>query len=358
MNFKRVHIKNDWKKILWVHFFLFSVLPFAVGQDLHFSQFYNAPLTANPANTGFMPDADYRLGINYRKQYQSVPVPYKTMSAFGDVQVAKDKIYNGWFGAGFVFLGDEAGTGALQSNKFYASLAYHQIINENNLLSVGFQGGLVRKNIDLSKLTFDNQWNGKFFNTQAPTGETFAATDINYADLNAGINYAAFPTEDSYLNFGLSVQHLNKPRESFFKSGFVDSSGKAYDNKLSRRYTAFFNGSFKLNDRVILNPQGYVTHMANVTQINLGGNFQYNLTGEEGGTSQLIAGLYYRVKDAFIPMLGIKHKNVMATFTYDATASKLTPFNSMRGGSEISIIYTGILPKRGPRDTRCVAPSF
>lgn len=341
-----------WKRAILINLLCFAFFGLS-AQDLHFSQFYNSPLTANPANTGFMPDVDYRVGGNYRRQFMTVPVPYKTMSAFGDIQVANNKIYNGWFGLGAVFLGDEAGAGSLQSNKLYGSVAYHQLINENNLISVGFQGGLVRKNIDITKLTFDNQWNGKFFNIQAPSGENFANTSINYFDMNAGVNYAAFPNENSYFNFGLSVQHLNRPRESFFNG--VASGGGTYDTRLSRRYTAFFNGSFKMNDRVILNPQGYVTHMAKVTQVNIGGNFQYNLSGEPGGQSELIAGAYYRVKDAIIPMLGIKHKSITATFTYDATASKLTPFNSMRGGSEISIIHTGIIPKRGPRDARCPA---
>ena len=54
------------------------------GQDLHFSQFMNSPLTTNPANTGFMPEGDYRIGINYRNQWSSImQVPYKTMGAFG-----------------------------------------------------------------------------------------------------------------------------------------------------------------------------------------------------------------------------------------------------------------------------------
>ncbi len=60
------------------------------AQDLHFSQFFNSPLTTNPANTGFIPDGDYRLGINYRDQWSSImAVPYKTMSAFGDMQIMK-----------------------------------------------------------------------------------------------------------------------------------------------------------------------------------------------------------------------------------------------------------------------------
>jgi hypothetical protein len=73
----------------------------ASAQDLHFSQFFNSPLTTNPANTGFIPDGDYRLGVNFRNQWASVmPLPYRTVSAFGDVQVMKDKFENGWFSPG------------------------------------------------------------------------------------------------------------------------------------------------------------------------------------------------------------------------------------------------------------------
>ena len=58
------------------------------AQDLHFSQWFNEPLLTNPANTGFIPDADYRLGANYRNQWSTVmSQPYKTMSIWGDAQV-------------------------------------------------------------------------------------------------------------------------------------------------------------------------------------------------------------------------------------------------------------------------------
>src|SRR6185369_15603478 len=82
------------------------------SQDLHFSQFYNSPLLTNPANTGFMPDGDYRLGVNFRNQWSSVmSVPYKTMSAFGDVQTMQNQDNTGWLGLGGVFLHDVAGSG-------------------------------------------------------------------------------------------------------------------------------------------------------------------------------------------------------------------------------------------------------
>ena len=64
------------------------------GQDLHFSQFYNAPLSTNPANTGFIPDADYRFGLLYRNQWSSImAMPYKTMSAFADAQLMSCLLY-------------------------------------------------------------------------------------------------------------------------------------------------------------------------------------------------------------------------------------------------------------------------
>jgi type IX secretion system PorP/SprF family membrane protein len=336
----------------------------AVAQDLHFSQFYNAPLTTNPANTGFIPDGDYRLGGTYRTQWASIPVPYKTMSFFGDFQITPERITNGWIGVGGFLLKDEAGTAALQSIKAYGSVAYHQMLGENSLLSLGFSGGLVNKRINTAKLTFDNQWNGKFFDVAAPTGETFAANNINYFDLHAGVNYAIYPSEDSYINFGAAVQHINRPKESFFDGVIADSL--RYDNRLARRYTGFFNGSFKVNDQVIVNPQAYYTNMAKASEIVLGANVQYNLSAEPGGSTQIIGGLYARLNDgknnlpdAVIPMLGVQYKTLKITFTYDATISQLNNFNQFRGGPELSIIHQGILNKyNGRKDTRCRLPAF
>src|SRR5690242_6650123 len=114
----------------------------AGAQDLHFSQWFNSPLTTNPANTGFIPDADYRIGANYRNQYSTImTVPYKTMSIFGDAQVMRNKIDNGWIGLGGVILRDVAGSGKLTSTKIYASAAYHQMLGLSSLLTAGFNAG-------------------------------------------------------------------------------------------------------------------------------------------------------------------------------------------------------------------------
>src|SRR5258708_17151995 len=124
------------KKILLLGACALCLASCAFSQDLHFSQFMNSPLLTNPANTGFIPQADYRLGVNYRNQWSAImTVPYKTMSAWGDVQVFRDRMENGWVGLGGVILHDVAGGGNVMSTKFYGLVAYHQMINSGSLLS-------------------------------------------------------------------------------------------------------------------------------------------------------------------------------------------------------------------------------
>ena len=106
------------KMILTIVACSLCLAPCAFAQDLHFSQFMNSPLLTNPANTGFIPDGDYRLGVNFRNQWSSITAfPYKTMSAFGDVQTMQNRDNTGWLGVGGVILRDVAGTGALTSTK-------------------------------------------------------------------------------------------------------------------------------------------------------------------------------------------------------------------------------------------------
>src|SRR5450631_3278706 len=304
----------------------------ALAQDLHFSQFFNNPLLTNPANTGFIPDADYRLGASYRNQYSNIMAqPYKTMSIFGDAQVFRNKIETGWLGLGGVILRDEAGTGSLTSTKAYASIAYHQELGLSSLITAGFNVGWANKRIDQSKLTYPDQFDGKFFDGSQPTSVVLANNNINYFDLQVGMNYAYFPTVDIYINAGYSIQHVNQPKETFFEDNGND--------QISMRHIAFLNGLFKVTDDVIINPNIYYTTQAKASELVLGMNAAYNLS--EHGEKQIIGGLYYRYKDAVIPMIGLEINNVRFTFSYDVTTSSLKNFNHSQGATEFNILKKG-----------------
>jgi type IX secretion system PorP/SprF family membrane protein len=323
--------------------------PSTFAQDLHFSQFMNSPLLTNPANTGFIPQADYRLGINYRNQWSAImAVPYKTMSAFGDVQVFRNRIETGWMGLGGVILHDVAGSGNLTSTKVYGSVAYHQMINAGSLISAGFNAGWANKQINVTNLKFPDQYDGKFFDNHLPTGVVLAANNINYLDLQAGVNYAYFPNDKVYVNAGFSAMHVNRPRESFF------DQAPGVDNRVPIRYTGFLNGSFMLNDQWIINPNIYFSEEAKASEIVGGVNAHYNLSGD--GQNELIGGIYYRYKDAIIPMVGLVYKDYTFTFTYDATMSTLRNYNNTRGAFEFSLIKNGFFAGRTDRQSLC--PDF
>jgi type IX secretion system PorP/SprF family membrane protein len=343
------------KIIISIIFIHFTVLPYCYAQDLHFSQFMNSPLLTNPANTGFIPNSDYRLGGNFRQQWTSVPVPYKTSGVWGDAQIFRDRYENAWLGIGGMLLTDKAGRGGLQSNKIYGSVAYHQMLGLGSLLSVGFQAGVVNKRVNPFSFTWDNQWNGKFFDATQPIGETFTNNTLNYFDMSTGINYAYFPDDKTYYNVGVSMLHANQPSESFFTN--------SNNTKVAPRYNFFANGSFKISENVIINPNLYISTQAKASEVVFGGTVNYNLgANKEGGsTTQLIGGLYYRYKDAVIPTVGLEWKNIRLNYSYDVTASNnLSQFNGARGGSEISLIFNGSykFKSKETRKVGCFAPSF
>ncbi len=317
------------------------------AQDLHFSQYYNSPMLVNPANTGFIPDGDFRIGANYRKQWANLGNPYKTFSAFADGQLFGDRMENGWIGIGGALLNDVAGTGNLTTTRAFGSVAYHQAVGLGSLISAGFNIGWVSKRIDFSKLTFDNQWNGKFFDITAPSNEPFITNQVNYFNLQAGISYAYYPNENAYMNVGISVSNINRPRESFFSPTLADT-------RIATRTTLFLNGSFRAADAWILNPNLYISKMTTAWEVVLGVNAQRKLT--DNGSTQVIFGGYYRASDAFIPVLGFEQSGIKLTFSYDATISNLKNYNQSRGAYEFSIIKQGII--NADKSLKCPAVRF
>ena len=96
--------------------------------------------------------------------------------------------------------------------------------------------GWANKRVDPTQLKFPDQFNKAtgFFDAGVPSSVAFNSTAVNYLDVQAGLNYAYFPSDKVYVNGGFSVQHLNKPKESFFES----SAG--YDNTLGPALYWFF----------------------------------------------------------------------------------------------------------------------
>jgi len=272
------------------------------------------------------------------------------MSVFGDMQMLQNQDNTGWMGVGGVILRDVAGSGNLTSTKLYGSIAYHQMINEGSLVSLGFNVGWVNKQINVTNLKFPDQFDGHFFDSHLPTSVTLDANNINYLDMQVGMNYAYFPNDKIYMNAGFSAMHVNRPRESFF------NTQNGYSNRVPMRYTGFLNGSFMPNDMWIINPNIYASFQAKSYEIVGGVNAHYNLSGD--GEKILIGGLYYRYKDAVIPMIGLGYKDYTFTFSYDATVSTLRNYNNTRGAFEFSLIKQGVIDRYLGNKRESMCPSF
>lgn len=322
------------------------------AQDLHYSQWFNSPLMTNPANTGFIPDADYRLGANYRNQWSAImAVPYKTFGVWGDAQLFRDRIESGWVGLGGSIMRDVAGSGNLTSTKVNANIAYHQMLGVAHLLSAGFSVGWSNKRINVADLRFPDQFDGKFFDNTIPTSVVIDNPNVSYLDFQVGVNYAFFPSENLYVNGGFSAMHLNKPRASFFST-----SDLGVDDRIPARYTGFANMSYKASDMVIVNPMVYYTSQAKSSELVGGATLQYNLSGD--GAMQLVGGLFYRPGDAFIPLVGLEWNNLRITFTYDATQSSLKQFNNSRGANEFGMLYKGFYEEYTEYRRQAFCPTF
>ncbi len=115
-----------------------------------------------------------------------------------------------------LILRDVAGSGNLTSTKVYGSVAYHQMINAGSLVSLGFNAGWANKQINVTNLKFPDQFDGHFFDSHLPTSGHWMSNNINYLDMQVGMNYAYFPSDKVYMNAGFSAMHVNSPRESFF----------------------------------------------------------------------------------------------------------------------------------------------
>jgi type IX secretion system PorP/SprF family membrane protein len=321
-----------------------------IAQGIHFSQYYNAPMLQNPANTALMSDYDYRVGANYRNQWATIPVPYNTASAWVDLQAfRKDEGYS-WLGIGGAFFSDKAGDGNLALNRFEGDIAYHLGLNDVSMLSFGLSGGYVQRSIDFSKLTFDQQWDGFTFNGSLPNGEKNYVQSTNYTTVGAGLNYAYFPDENVYLKVGAGVANINQPKESFYNMS----------NQVAMRPIVNVDAIFKMNEFWTANPSMYFTTQSGATEFIFGSIFKagFGAKGNADPTNFLILGAFYRLNESVIGVVGIEWNSFQVTASYDMTASGLSPYTGGYGAAEVSLIYKGMYGviktrDKGRRSTNC-----
>ena len=132
-------MKNYQKKIFGLINFI--IVHSAFGQDIHFSQFYEAPLYRNPAFAGIV-NGDIRVQAIFRSQWNSFVNAYKTGSLNAEYKMPVGKGED-FVTCGFEAFYDRAGSADLSTTIFTPVFNYHKSLgNERNTyLSAAFMGG-------------------------------------------------------------------------------------------------------------------------------------------------------------------------------------------------------------------------
>jgi type IX secretion system PorP/SprF family membrane protein len=303
----------------------------ATAQGIHFSQYYNAPMLTSPANTGLMSEHDYRLGANYRTQWGAVPVPYKTLSAYGDLQVFRAKNETNWLGLGAAVFTDKAGDGDLSLNRYEAFLAYHIQLGEYQMISFGASVASVQRTVDFNKFTWDAQWDGYAFDHNMPSNERNTVSKTSYTDLTAGLNYAIYPNEFVYIKIGAGAAHINQPKETFF--------GNA--NTVGIRPTGNADVLARVGRRLIINPSVLYTTQKSASELMYGCLFIINVGGDAATASNIVAGAYHRWNDAIVTAIGYEWSGLRIMASYDYTISNLGQYINHNGAAELGLVWQG-----------------
>ena len=192
------------------------------AQDIHFSQFWNTPIDINPALVG-VDKEDTRIFGAYKSQWQSVPVGYTTFSGAMDTKWNAFNSENGFMGIGLLFNHDQAGDSDWTLTDISGLFSYTQQLSTGVFASVGGRIGLGNRSFKLQDLTFDNQFNGEFFDPGIAPSENFIDTRTSFLDLGIGFNLHL--QKDDFrtkLDIGLGLHHLNTPSQNFYANSTID----------------------------------------------------------------------------------------------------------------------------------------
>ena len=301
------------------------------GQDINFSQFYELPMLRNPALAGIF-NGDFRLTAAYRNQWQSVTTPYRTFGLGVEYKRSTGTNSDDFITIGLQATNDMAGDSRLSRSQIFPAMNYHKSIGgeSGGYLSAGLLGGPVFQHFDPSKLSFDDQFVNGAYSSSNPTRQVFSKTSMMYWDVSAGISYSNVIKEKTHYYLGIGLFHITQPRVAFQKQ---------YDVILNRKWiiNAGLTTPFSEQNKLVIYADYFMQGGSRQGQggVMVSHDFSQFLD-ERAGIS---AGIFYRFKDALVPVVKLDYYHISLGLTYDINTSKLVTASQSRGGFELTISY-------------------
>ncbi len=324
--------------------FLLGLQPMT-AQDVHFSNFSYLPAHYNPAYTGLF-DGTYRVVFAYRSQWQSVPVPYESALVSFDMALGVGK--SSRVGLGLSMVKDAAGDANMRTNIFSISSKLEHPFSKRWTVGVGFSGSFFTRSANPENATWESQYNGDQFDPSLNSGESFAGINLSFASIGGGIalSYGSQSTRDKLL-FGLAAKHLNRPHVSFYTDPSI-------------RIPTWLNlniwSSKQMSRKWDLTGMGKLSKQDAYREVQVGAGLRYHFTLTTHLPGVALASLSYRIKDAWIPMVGVEIGNWTAGVSFDFNTSPWKVASGGRGGPELFLHY--IVTKVPPPEDFKPCPIF
>ncbi|MEO9871469.1 PorP/SprF family type IX secretion system membrane protein [Ekhidna sp.] len=329
------------KRLITILLLIFAAK--ALSQDAQFSQYYAASLYLNPAFSGIYKDAS--LHMNHKRQLQSADLLNElTQVSFIFPIKPKGSLEQSLGGVGVMAFNEKSGfQGIYERNSVFLNYAHNLKFGLLNsyLISIGVQAGYETRRLNFSNLTWGSQYNifYGFDNTLAGPVTEFDDQQQNIV-LNAGIMYYYNPERNYLLHkysafIGMSATNLNRPNTSF-----------TIDSESREPMLLKYNGGieFKLN-KLFVTPSLLYLYLRRNQQFNAGLNMAYvpNAERYRASGTQLLFGTWYRFRDSFIFMGGVKVNSLTVRVSYDLNSTLFVPEKGVdlaQNSMEISIQYS------------------
>ena len=322
------------------------------AQDQHFTQYFAAPMTVNPAYTGAF-QGKYRIGVVRREQWgQALDSPYNTFAGAVDVRFPtshKQRKFEDAVGIGILFFNDQVEDVGFRNTQMALSTAYHKALDQHgaHYLTLGLQLAINQRSVNFENLTFQDQYDG-LNGFSLPSGEDLPENNFSYSDLALGLNYTFSPTRRVTFFLGAAMHHVFEPNVSFLAANPDVSISIPDEDNLHRKYSAQLTARFPIADNIHLTPRILIYAQGPHLEMNAGTNIRFSV-GDYSPIALYLGSWVRPVKnadqtimlDAVIGMVGIEYNNLLFGFSYDLNIDDLALSSNRRTAFEISIAYLG-----------------
>ncbi|MBK6546451.1 MAG: PorP/SprF family type IX secretion system membrane protein [Saprospiraceae bacterium] len=310
---------------------------FLNGQDIHYSQYFLNYPSQSPIQTGLY-QGNHRITANYRNQWQTVAVPYLTLSMFYDSKI-KLKSNGDYIGAGIGFDYDRAGDSELSLTSLNVSLNYGLTLKKSHLIIIGLSPNVGQRRLSEEKLKWNNQWNGDRYDPNLSPRENFKTSGSFFLDLSGGLAYQYSLTKRSRILLGGAMFHLLEPDQTFY--GLSQTKVQ-----LPQRMVLHANLDIGIGSFLDLMLSGQFQQQDKYEETVGSGMFRLYLDKNPGVKLNLLLGCGIRLEDAFYPILALELKNWLISGSYDINTSDFKTASNKRGGPELTVqyVFRGVEP--------------